>query len=222
MKTIYKIFFIVILITYIPSKCIAQDHTDNRTGRKMFVSIHSGAYFPSVSGFNTVYHSPCAFINGISLGFPFTNKELFFYVKGMYSQKSGNPITYHFEYDELTGELTNTYTTQENDVIITWHQWLGNVGIQYNLGLGLTNNLIFNGGISLVKASEKTKDSSVGSDSGGLGLFGYFFGIGYEKRISKKFGLFTEAQYNFDLPILRKLGINYGGANFNLGIRYYF
>jgi hypothetical protein len=222
MKTIFKIFFIIIFIAYIPNKCIAQDHADNRTGRKVFVSIHSGVYFPSVSGFNTVYHSPCAFINGISLGIPFTNKDFFAYAKGMYFQKSGNPLTYHFEYDELTGELTNAYTTQENDVIITWRQWLGNIGIQYNLRLGLTSNLIFNGGISLVKASEKTKDSSVGSDSGGLGLSGYFCGIGYEKRIYKKIALFSEAQYNFDFPILRQLGIKYGGANFNVGMRYYF
>jgi hypothetical protein len=218
-KNIFKILIIFTLIAYIPSKCIAQDSIESR---KLFISIHSGAYFPSISGFNKVYHSPCAFINGISFGIPFTNKGFFVYAKGMYFQKSGTPITYHFEYDELTGELTNTYTTQNSDVIITWRQWLGNIGIQYNLTIGQTNNLIFNGGISLVKASEKTKDSSVGSDSGGFGLSGFFVGIGYEKRFLRNFGIFSEAQYNFDFPILKQLGIRYGGTNLNVGIRYHF
>lgn len=80
MKPTFKIFFIIILIAYIPCKCIAQD----RTGRTIFVSIHSGLFLPSWSEFKETYHSPCAFINGISLGVPITNKGLFVYAKGMY------------------------------------------------------------------------------------------------------------------------------------------
>ena len=80
----------------------------------------------------------------ISLGIPFANKEIFFYLKGMYFQKSGNPIIYHYEYNDWTGE-SNTYTSQESDVTITWHQLLVNIGIQYDLKFGLSNNLIFNG-----------------------------------------------------------------------------
>ena len=220
MKTIFKLFIIAILIAYSQNQCVAQDHTDKRAGRKAFISLHSGAFFPSIDGFKDTYHSPCAFINGISLGIPFTNEEIFFYLKGMYFQKSGNPITYHFEYDEQTG-ITNKYTTQERDVTVTWRQWFVNMGVQYNLKFGLTNIILFNGGLTLAKVSEKTSDSSVSFDSGGF-LPGCFLGIGYEKRILDKLSLFSEFQYNFDLPILMLLGIREGGANLNVGVRYYF
>ena len=222
MKIIFKIFVVIMLVSYGQNQCVAQDHVGNRTDGKAFISVHSGAYIPSISSFNKVYHSPCAFINGISLGFPFTNEDFFFYLKGMYFQKSGTPITHHFEYDNQTGEFT-TYTTQEDDVTVIWHQFLVNIGIQYNFKFDLTNNLLFNGGITLIKLSEKANDSSVSFDSGGFSP-GYFFGIGYEKRILDKFSLFSEVQCNLDLPILKTLDIGSGGAgvNLNVGIRYYF
>jgi hypothetical protein len=189
--------------------------------RKAFVSVHSGIYLPSISGFKEMYHSHSVFINGISLGIPFSNKDFFFYVKGMYFQKTGTQIIHHFEYDPQTGEPV-TYTTRGDD--ITWRQLLGNVGVQYNLHPGLTDNLMFNGGITLVKASEKTKDDSASSDA--KGFTGFFLGAGYEKRISDKFGLFSEVQYNFDIWKVKIFGYSvsfkYGGANFNVGIRYYF
>ena len=210
---ITKIFIIAILIVHGQNQCLAQD----RVSRKAFISIHSGTYLPSVDGFKETYHSPCAFINGLSLGIPFTNEEMFFYLKAMYFQKSGTPIGYHFEYDEQTDKY-NTYTTQEGDV--DYKQWLGNIGVQYNLCFKLTNIIILNGGITLVKISEKIKNSTAGSD--GKGISGYFLGIGYEKKILDKFSLFSEIQYNFDFPILKELGIRSGGANINAGIRYYF
>jgi hypothetical protein len=214
MKTILKILFILIPIAHIPHTCTAQDSIR----RKIFVSVHSGIYLPSISGFREMYHSHSVFINGISLGIPFANKGFFFYVKGMYFQKAGTQIIYHFEYDPHTGKPVNTYTTRGGD--ITWRQLLGNTGIQYNLPFGLTNNLMFNGGITLVKASEKTKDNSAGSEA--KGFTGFFLGAGYEKRISDTFGLFSEVQYNFDIRKFEILGHKYGGANFNIGIRYYF
>jgi len=207
MKIILKISIIIILIVNIPNKCMAQDSIY----RKEFISINSGIYLPSVSGFTKTYHSPCAFINGISLGFPFTNTGVFFYVKVMYFLKSGTPIIYHFEYNN--GESI-MYTTQEGDV--DYKQLLGNIGIQYNLCFASTNILIFNGGITLVKVSERIRNSTTGSDS--KGLSGYFFGVGYEKKILERLGLFSEFQYNFDFPILTMFGVNTGGANFNVGI----
>ena len=212
MKNIFKILILSIFLAQIPNKCSAQDRVDDR---KIFISIHSGVFFPSWGEFKDVYHSPCAFINGISLGIPFTNKGFFVYAKGMYFQKSGTPIIYHFEYGDLTGEGT-TGTTQEGEC--KYQQWLGNIGIQYNLNLGLTNSLIFNGGITLIKQSEKIKNSTAGSEA--KGFSGFFVGAGYEKRILRKFGLLAEAQYNFDMWKIYDL--KYGGANFNVGMRYYF
>ena len=215
MRIILKLLCIIILVALAQSKCLAQDHIN----RKAFISIHSGLYLPSVSGFSETYHSPYAFINGISLGVPFTNEEIFFYLKAMYFQKSGTPITYHFEYNDLTGEFT-TYTTQEGDV--DYKQWLGNIGIQYNLSFNSTHIIIFNGGISLAKVSEKIRNSTDGFDTNGFGFTSFFVGIGYEKKILDALNLFSEFQYNLDLPILQELGFRFGGANFNVGVRYYF
>jgi len=213
MKIILKIFVIVLLIANIQNKCIAQDGIN----RKAFVSINSGVYLPSMSDFNRIYNSHYAFINGISLGIPFMNEDLFFYSKAMYFQKYGTPIIYHFN---SSNGVSNTYTTQEGDVAL--QQLLLNIGIQYNLSFGLTNMLAFNGGISLIKASEKISNSPSNSDLKANGFAGYFLGVGYEKRISDKFGLFSEVQYNFDRLILKTFDISYGGANINLGVKYYF
>ena len=218
MKTIVKLLLIVILFANAQNNCNARDSLD----RKAFVSIHSGVFFPSVSGFKDWYHSHHVFINGISLGIPFTNRDFFFYLKGMYSQKSGTQIIYHFEFDPQTGELIDTYTTKGDN--ITWRQLLGNIGIHYNLNFGLSNNLIFNGGVTLIKQSERTKDSSASSNAKGLN--GFFLGVGYEKKILDAFGIFSEVQYNFDMWKFKILGhdikLQNGGANFNIGVRYYF
>ena len=217
MKIIVKILVIIILIANIPNKCIAQDSVD----RKAFISLNSGVFLPSASNFKKVYNSPCTFINGISIGIPITNEDFFFYIKAMYFQKNGTPITYHFERDSITGEFY-TYTTQEGNVV--YKQWLGNIGIQYNLNFGQTNNFIFNGGVTLIKLSERIKNSTAGDNAKGLN--GLFFGIGYEKIILEKFSLFSEVQYNFDMRKFQILGydihLKYGGANFNVGMRYYF
>lgn len=213
MRNILKIFIIVILIAQIQNKCIAQDSIN----RKGFFSINSGLYLPLMSNFNKIYNSHYALINGISLGIPFTNEDVFLYCKAMYFQKSGTPIIYHFN---SSNGVSNTYTTQEGDV--TLQQLLVNIGIQYNLSFELTNILTFNGGISLIKASEKISNSPSNSDSKANGFAGYFLGIGYEKRILEKLGLFSEVQYNFDRLIFKTLDISYGGANINVGIRYYF
>jgi len=213
MKNILKIFIIIILIAHIQNKCVAQDSIN----RKGFISINSGIYLPSMSNFNRIYNSHYAFINGISLGIPFTNENVFFYCKAMYFQKSGTPTIYHFN---SSNGVSNTYTTQEGDVAL--QQLLLNIGIQYNLSFELTNIITFNGGISLIKASEKISNSPSNSDSKANGFAGYFLGIGYEKRILDKFGLFSEVQYNFDRLIFKTLEISYGGTNINVGIRYYF
>jgi|WetSurMetagenome_2_1015567.scaffolds.fasta_scaffold227073_1 hypothetical protein len=213
MKNILKLFIIVILIANIQIKCIAQDSID----RKGFISVNSGIYLPSMINFNRIYDSHYTFINGISLGIPFTNEDVFFYCKVMYFQKSGTPIIYHFN---SSNGVSNIYTTQEGDVAL--QQLLVNIGIQYNFSFELTNILTFNGGFSLIKASEKISNSPSNSESKASGFAGYFLGTGYEKRIFNKFGLFSEIQYNFDRLIFKTLDINYGGTNINIGIRYYF
>ena len=106
MKNLIKILIAVILIAHVPIKCIAQDSTYIKT----FISLNSGVFFPSWREFKEAYHSPCAFINGGSLGIPISNKHFFFYVKAMYFQKTGNQIIYHFENNN--GEVV-MYTTRE-------------------------------------------------------------------------------------------------------------
>ena len=135
----------------------------------------------------------------------------------MYYQKSGTPITYHFEYDDITGKY-NRYITQEGKV--DYKQWLGNIGIQYNLIYKSSNTFLFNGGVILTKASEKIKNSDAGVDA--KGLSGYFLGAGYERKILDRFSIFSEIQYNFNFPILKSFSIDYGGVNFNIGVRGYF
>jgi hypothetical protein len=220
MKTISKILLITISTVLLYDKSNAQD----TTGRKAFISVHSGIYLPSIGGYREMYHSHAAFINGIGLAIPFANKNFFFYAKGMYFKKTGTQIVHHSEYDNQTGKFIEN-TTRGGD--ITWRQLLANIGIQYNLNLAPTNNLMFNGGITLVKAYEQTEDTSAGSDF--KGLAGFFLGAGYEKEISDKFSLFSEVQYNFDIfDIFRikilghNIGLKYGGANLNAGIRYWF
>jgi len=215
MKYFIKIFIVVILTANVSYNCIAQESYV----RKAFISINSGLFLPTWSEFKETYHSPLVFINGVSLGVPFTNKNFFFYAKGMYFQKTGTQIIYNFERDPLTGEL-NMYTTRGGD--ITWRQLLGNIGIQYNLNLEQKNNLIFNGGLTLEKTSE-------GEVKQNISLSGFFFGIGYEKRILEKFSLFSEVQYNFSIVNMLKielfgheLKLKNGGVNFNVGGRYYF
>lgn len=211
MKTILTTFISAILISYLPIKCIAQENFN----RKTFISIHSGTYLPSMKDFNKVYNSPFAFINGISLGIPFTNKAIFLYGKAMYFQKSGTPIIYHF--DSNNG-INTIYTTQEGDIVL--QQLLVNIGMQYNLSLKTSNTIVLNGGISFVNSSEKVINSFTNSKS--KGFAGYFLGIGYEKRLSDQFSWFSEAQYNFDRVVFKMLDMNYEGTNINIGIRYYF
>ena len=96
-----RIFLIsFILIALIQNKSIAQDSIT----RKAFISINSGLFMPSSSYFKESYQSHFAFINGLTLGIPVTNKGFFFYCKAMYFQKSGTPLVHHFEYDHITGE----------------------------------------------------------------------------------------------------------------------
>jgi hypothetical protein len=174
-----------------------------------------------MTDFSYMYHSPCVFINGISLGFPFTNKDIFFYLKAMYFQKSGTPIIYHFE---LIDDKYVTYTTRDWDDEIICKQWLGNMGVQYNLGIKTNNVLIFNGGITLFQISEKNRDSSIRYNAKGFN--GFFVGIGYEERILDNLSLFSEGQYNVDIWQFKVFGYDiafkHGGANLNVGIRYYF
>jgi hypothetical protein len=217
MKNIFKILMLFILIAQISNKCKAQESIDNR---KVFISIHSGLFLPSWSEFKETYHSPGAFINGISLGIPFTSKGFFVYAKGMYFQKSGNQIIYHSEINDLTGEII-TYTSRGDEII--WRHFLINIGIQYNFNFKQTKHeLTCNGGITFEKTSEGTVKQKIA-------LTGLFVGVGYEYRVLKKFGLFAEAQYNFNILNMFNLNLfgyelkfKHGGANFNVGMRYYF
>ena len=217
MKAFTKIFFFVILFSYLQFNCFAQE--DNK--KMAFISVNSGIYMPSAKGFKDVYNSNFTFINGISVGIPFSNENFFFYLKAMYFQKSGTPITYHIEYD-FTTDNYDKYITQEGTIVLK--QFIGNIGVQYNLVFSSNDIILFNSGLTLIKATEKTKDTSLSSDVKGLN--GFFCGIGYEKKLFDKLSLLSEFQYNFDIWGFKILDydakIKYGGANLNVGVRYYF
>jgi len=212
MKLLLKISMVSLFAILLQNSCIAQDGQK----RKAFISVNSGVYFPSMENFNKVYNSPAAFINGLSLGIPISNENLFLYGKAMYFQKVGVPIAHHFVYENGVMRVS---TTQEGNVKLK--ELLINLGVQYNAEFKQTNVIVINAGILVVKASEKIKSDSSNSESKANGFAGYFLGVGYEKKLSDRLGAFSEVQYNVDRIIFKLFDISYGGANVNVGIRYY-
>jgi len=206
------VIIVIILFSISQSLLYSQD-----TIRKAFVSFHTGGYIPSRGDFDKIYGTPVAFINGLSLGIPFTNRDIYFYVKAMYYYKSGIPIVYHYTYNN---GVSSTTTTQEGKIVI--NNWLFNGGIQENFSVGNNYKIHLNAGLSFVKSSEVVKtppESKIALS----GWAGYYIGIGGEKRFANlPFGVFVEYQYNLDRLIFKSLGLNYGGSDINTGLRFYF
>lgn len=205
-KTTFKLT-ILVLILFISFKIYAQE-----IPRSIFISFHTGSYFPISSDFSKIYGN-VQFINGFSIGGAITKKGLFFYGKAMYLQKEGAPIIYHFT--EKNGEII-IYTTQEGSITIK--HFLFNLGFQYNFNLNNNWEIFPNAGINLIHSKEK----SVDLDSKATGFSGFFAGMGVERHFDKiPFSLFTEFQYNFNRPLFKTFNIDYSGVNGNIGIRYY-
>ncbi len=183
---------------------------------RYFVSVNTGAYFPSRNDFKTVYSSNVVFINGVSFGIPVINKTMHLYGKAMYFKKEGIPIIYHINI--VDGEIQK-YTTQEGKVTFT--QFLFNIGMQkyYDFGDHHKINVVI--GI-LLNISDEKYDKPEGNLSM-KGFAGYLAGVGYEYDfINEHLSLFTEIQYNFNRLYLKSINISVGGLNINAGIRYNF
>ena len=204
----------VILILVLTKGLYAQE--DKK--RNAFVSINSGIYIPSRTDFKTIYDSRFTFNNGLSVGVPFTNSDIYFYGKAMFFRCKGVPIIYHYE---SNNGVSYTYTTREGNIL--YKQFLFNLGVQYNFSIKELNKIITNGGISIVNASETTNNTSGYSESKAKGFAGYFVGLGYERNFENiPIIVFSEIQYNFNRLIFKTLDLSYGGANINVGIRFYF
>ncbi len=180
--------------------------------RSLFISLHTGSYFPTNSTFTKTY-SHAQFINGLSIGCPIFNKGLYFYAKAMYFHKNGIPIIYHFSSED---GVTSIYTTQEGSVTI--NHFLFNLGFQYSCRINENWRISPNGGINLIKSKEKSETNN--SDASGLN--GFFIGLGTERSIKTlPLTIFSELQYNFSVSVLKEYGIDYSAVNLNIGIRYY-
>jgi hypothetical protein len=211
-KKFINILILLILIGFSNSKIFAQDSIT----RKAFISVNTGCYFPTGNDFNKIY-GDFIFINGLSIGIPFTNQDLYLYGKAMYFVKEGTPIIYHFT---SNNGISSTYTIQEG--LITIKHFLFNLGLQYNFKLNDNIKFITNGGLTLIKSTEKS-DNPVKYDSNGGGLSGLFLGLGLEKKFSTiPLSLFTECQFNPSFTILKTYNLDYSAINFNIGLRYYF
>ncbi|MDD3701008.1 MAG: hypothetical protein WCR58_05350 [Bacteroidales bacterium] len=205
----------VILVLLITTKGL---HAQEDKKRDAFVSINSGIYVPSRSEFKTIYDSWFTFNNGLSAGVPFTNSDIYLYGKAMFLRCEGVPIIYHYE--SIDGVL-HTYTTREGNII--YKQLLFNLGIQYNYSIKKLNKIITNGGISIINATETTTNTNADSESKAKGFAGYFIGLGYERNFENTpLSAFSEIQYNFNRLIFKALDLSYGGANINVGVRFYF
>lgn len=186
--------------------------------RDAFVSINSGIYLPSRSDFKTIYNSRFTFNNGLNVGVPITNSDIYLYGKAMFFRCEGVPIIYHYE---SNNGISQTYTTREGNII--YKQFLFNIGIQYNYSIKDLNKIITNGGISIINATETTNNTNADSESKAKGFAGYFIGLGYERNFENiPLSVFSEIQYNFNRPVFKALDLSYGGANVNAGIRFYF
>lgn len=212
MKT-HSIFVIIVLLI-LTKELFAQEDTK----REAFISINTGVYLPSRTDFKKIYDSRFTFNNGLSLGVPVTNSDIYLYGKAMFFKCEGVPIIYHYESKD---GVSYTYTTREGNII--YKQFLFNLGIQYNYSITELNKFIANGGVSIVNATESTINTSADSKSEAKGFAGYFIGIGYEKDFNNiPISVFWEMQYNFNRFVFKALDLSYGGANINIGFKFYF
>lgn len=208
------LILVIISLLVLTKELNAQVHKK----RNAFVSTNSGVYIPSRSDFKTIYNSKFTFNNGLSVGFPISNSDLYLYGKASFFRIEGVPIIYHYE---SNNGIPYTYTTREGNII--YKQFLFNLGIQYNYSIKEQNKIITNGGISIINATEITNNTSADSGSEAKGFTGYFIGLGYERDFKNiPLSIFSEMQYNFDRLIFKRLDLSYGGANINIGIRFYF
>jgi len=211
-RKIISVLMLMILAGLFNSKLSAQDSIQ----RKAFISINTGCYLPTGKDFNKIY-GDVIFINGLSLGIPFSNQNFFLYMKAMYFKKQGMPITYHFISNN--GSST-TFTTQEGSIKI--NHFLFNLGLQYNIKLFDNYKIITNGGLTFIHSNEKS-DNPVSYSSNNGGLSGFFLGLGLERKfVSLPLSLFFECQYNSSFTILKTYNLDYSAFNLSIGLRYYF
>ncbi len=215
MKTRVVLALFTVAIVSFPANSQETDY------RSPFISANLGGFVSSLKDFGKVYDSNLGFAFGAGVGLPLSSRT-YIYGKASYFTKSGVPVLYTYTYQN--GTLINVSETK-TDGTASFHQWIINGGIQYNFFLSEDFALGLNGGLTYTKVSETYTGSSaaVTSTLDASGLVGYFAGLAVERNFSESpLSVFAEAQFNFVQHDILAAAGNYGGANFTLGLRYYF
>lgn len=186
----------------------------------VYFSLNGGGFISSRENFSNQYDSNIGFTAGGGLGVPVSSR-LYLTGRATYFSKSGTPLTVINQYSQ--DKLVQATEIRSGSAKFT--QWLINAGIEYKISLSENFKLYPMAGIAFSKTTEKviTEYINYQIDTKASGILGYYAGTGLERKFETiPLSAFAEAYYNFYLKELSSsiMG-NIGGANFNLGIRYY-
>lgn len=185
-----------------------------------YLSIHTGLFITSIKDFDKTYDSQLGLVYGLGLGLPLSTRA-YIYGKTTFFSRSGVPVIKTYTYESGVPVLVS----EVREGTAKYTQWIINGGFLYNFFLNQDWTLGLNGGVTYSIVSEELKNinGTVISSMDGSGIFGFFIGAVIEKGFNKShFSIFFEPQFNLNRSdILRYVG-DYGGLNFNIGVRYYF
>lgn len=207
----YLVFILIFII--ITFNSIFSQNTQSKSA---FISIHSGLFSSAVQYFSKTYDSNSGFVYGIGIGLPVSSRS-YIYSKATLFSKSGVPV--------IRSYIAPGIYTETKEGNAEFSQWIINAGFLYHFFLGKGFLLGLNGGGTFTSISEeiKNKEGNVTSSTKGSGALGYYIGGELEKNFKNNaFAVFTEIQYNSCRNDLLILVTNYGGINYNFGVRYYF
>ncbi|NLT52281.1 MAG: hypothetical protein GXX85_15360 [Ignavibacteria bacterium] len=212
----FSFFLVFVLIIFATTSSQAQ--TSNL--KSPFISLHSGIFITSLENFSKTYDSKTGLVIGLGLGLPFSTRT-YLYGKATYFSKTGVPVI--GTYDLVDGQWILTSEKREGKA--EYKQWLFNGGLLVKIFIDPEWTLGINGGItySTVKEEQKNNDGTVGISVSDLSAFGLFIGAQVEKNFGNSpFSVFFEPQYNYMATGFPFINSQFGGFNFNAGIRFYF
>jgi hypothetical protein len=190
--------------------------------RMAYVSGQVGGFISADKTFSKTYDNNLCLAISAGFGVPITN-DLFICWKAIYISKKGVP--YFSIYDQ------NGHFVSERKIIngtSIFHQWLVNVGVQYNFKLFEGIDYGINGGATYTNIFDKSKFTHdyfgpIESSRTGSGILGFYIGFSFEKYITGyPIGIVMDAQYNSSQKDIMKDSEKYGGTNISIGLHYYF
>lgn len=210
-----KICSVIFVVLIMSSAILPQE----KTPRSVFVSVHGGLFNSALKNFKEVYNSNTGFVYGLSVGLP-TSTRSYLYSKATYFSKSGTPIIHDYIID---GGLYEVSSRKEGTA--KFNEWIFNLGFYYKFFPHPDWTLGLNGGFAFCVFNEKQKnaDGTISSSTSTIIATGFFVGTVLERNFNPgHFSIFFEPQYNSAEEPVFNNSANYGGFNFNLGVRYYF